>query len=334
MSKFLLPKYKNISPSLLDPIPKSQMDDVIKELRASQTRGKLDVRGSMGLPENVAKFDIITFDNEAILMLEALDAPFIAIATKELIFDIKNPQYRAYLSRPIGPLEVAIVKKLQGQDGAAGTDGRRGSDGGGNGGPGGHGGSGGNATPGLTKQIPPIYLFVQDIKFGATGTPEKQYFNLHFPGFPGGDGGIGGRGGNGGAGGNGQNGVPGGFDCKSGAGDGGNGGNAGTGGRGGDAADGGNGGSLYLFAPDAGVFNFSTGNIEGGAAGKPGRGGTAGVPGAGGDGGAPVGWCTGHGRDGRRGNPAVPLTEGDGIRAVPGVRGIQVARSRNNSDLF
>lgn len=329
-----LNSYKSIRPSLIDPIAKDQLDEVIKALKASKNRGKLDVRGTMGLPENVAKFDTITFDNEAILMLEALDADFIALAAKELILDIKNPQYRAYLAKPIGPLENEIKKSILGKDGNPGADGARGADGGGNGAPGGHGGNGGNATSGLTKQIPPIYLFVQSIRFGTAGTPAKQYFNLHFPGYDGGDGGTGGRGGNGGAGGNGQNGVPGLIDCKSGAGAGGNGGNAGSGGRGGDAADGGNGASLFLLAPDASIFDFSTGNIEGGKAGQPGRGGTAGRPGGGGHGGAPVGLCLGHGASGRPGNSAIPPSEGDGRPANPGARGLQIARSRNNSDLF
>lgn len=329
-----LKEYKGIDVGVVMMGAEALFPEVLNSLKSSVSRGKQDVRGIMGLPESVAKFDTVTFDNESVLMLEAMDAKYIALAIKNLIFDIKNPQYRAYISRPIGALEQGIIKQLIGADGTSGGNGSRGVDGGGHGTPGGNGENGGNASAGQTKRIPPIFIFIQSISFGTSGTPEKQYFNLNFSGFSGGDGGNGGSGGDGGRGGDGQNGVPGGFDCKSGAKDGGNGGNAGVGGRGGDGGNGGNGAALFLYAPDKEIFNFSTGNIEPGNAGKPGMGGRPGIPGAGGTGGANVGWCIDTGRHGYRGSIPSPNTFGNGENGVKGMRGTQIAESRNNLDLF
>lgn len=327
-------KYPDISYSRVDNIKEGQLSEVIKALKESPNLGKLDVREIIGLPQSISKFDTVTFDNESILILEAIDDKFIAIAIKELIFDIKNPKYKASISRPIGKFEDDILLKLKGVDGANGLNGHKGANGGGNGSPGGNGTNGSDGMNGQTKQIPPVYIFVQSIKFGTAGTPDKQFFNLYFPGFDGGNGGKGGDGGAGGRGGDGQNSVSGMFDCKSGAGRGGDGGNGGAGGRGGNGGNGGNGASIYLFAPDSSIFNFTTGNIEAGVAGVLGHGGNAGAPGKGGSGGAATGLCSGSGRNGFSGLIPNPQTLGDGKNGGNGLRGIQIVKSRDNSDLF
>jgi hypothetical protein len=310
------------------------LNEVIKAVMAAPNQGKLDVRGAIGLTESVLKLDTLTFDDQAVLVLENLDADFIAIAAKELLLDIKNPAYRAYVSRPIGQMEFDIVNSLRGEDGGPaihGPDGQGESNR--QGLPGGHGVDGSNGTAGRTKLLPPVFFFIQKLSFGKLGAPSRQFLYLNFQGLPGGSGGTGGIGGNGGKGSNGKEGASGAFDCKEGPGRGGDGGNAGRGGRGGNAGNGANGGSLYLFAPSADLFDFSTANIEGGNPGGPGDGGDPGKIGRPGFGGSPNGWCKG----GPRGTPGIhptPATLGPGDSALPGRRGIQVPHTRDNRDLF
>ncbi|WP_312994212.1 hypothetical protein [Achromobacter animicus] len=310
------------------------LDEVIKAIKAAPNLGKLDVRGSMGLTEPLLKLNTLTFDDQAVLILENLDADFIAIAANELLLDIRNPAYRAYISRPVGQLEIDIVSALRGGDGGPGANGQDGQgESNRQGLPGGHGLDGGNGLPGRTRPLPPVFFFIQKLSFGKLGKPSRQYLYLNFQGLPGGSGGTGGNGGNGGKGSNGKEGADSAFDCREGPGRGGDGGNAGRGGKGGTGGTGGNGGSLYLFAPSADLFDFSTANIEGGVPGRPGDGGDPGSNGRPGLGGPRNGWCG----SGPRGNPGAfptPATYGPGDSALAGRRGIQIPHTRDNRDLF
>lgn len=310
------------------------IDEVLKALKAAQNNGRLDVRGSIIFEKDVSKFDQLTFQDQSTLVLSSINSPFIALATKTLLLDIHNPKFRASISRPTGQLEDDIVARSNGSDGAPGDNGNHGigakdragqpGDGGNEGKPGGWGSQVG---------FPPVFIFVQNFIFGTDATPSEQYFNFFFRGFHGSSGGRGGRGGNGGNGSNGEQGASGIIDCQSGAGAGGNGGNAGRGGPGGGAGQGGNGGTIYLFAPDASIFNFTTTDIEGGLPGTPGQGGEPGTPGKGGRGGKPNGFC----KAGRLGSPGIvldPPSWGTGQLGIAGVRGVQYVYSRDNSDIF
>lgn len=317
---------------LIKTITKTALNEVITAIKNTPNSGKLDVRGTMGLKGQVFKFDTITFDDSSTLMLESLEFEYVAIAVKELILDIKNPAFRAFLSRPIGTLEQQILSQLNGLNGINGQ-------GGGNGGtidrvgqPGFPGGSGTNGTNGGTVQLPQVFFFVQNFKFGTGATPSKQYFYLNFLGLSGGNGGNAGSGGRGGRGGNGDKGASGLIGCKEGGGSGGQGGTGGNGGEGGDGAIGGNGGQLFLYSPSPTMFDFSTANIEGGQGGIGGQYGQGGSGGDGGTGAASVGFC-GEKPNGRYGRGGVSGSSmGDTGQA--GQRGGQFVNKRDNTDLF
>lgn len=226
------------------------VDAVIAKIRAAPNRGQFDVRGSMALPDSIAKFDTLTFSDQAVLVLEALDSPFIAIAARRLVLDIKNPQYKAYLSRPSGKAEDAIVSSLRGGDGNPGTRGSPGQGDVNRQGMSGHaGGDGESGWGGSTKEIPPVFIFVQDIEFGVLGEIGQQFMFLFFQGITGGAGGIGGKGGPGGDGGAGKAGASSIIDCMEGPGRGGDGGSAGRGGAGGCGGTGGRGGVCISLVP-------------------------------------------------------------------------------------
>lgn len=327
---------KNYADSLFPTLLGYRPEDInraISELKKSPNFGRLDIRGTMGLPNAVAKFDQWTFDDQSVLVLEAIDAPFIAIGVKELLLDIRNPQYRAFISRIGGKKEADVVDKLIGANGAKGFNGANG-DGERNreGNPGQDGQNGGSGGKGGTKYLPEVFIFVQRILFGTGATPSKQYLNLYFRGLRGGDGGMGGRGGNGGNGAPGKEGADGLFDCKAGPGRGGNGGNAGRGGSGGDGGNGGDGGILHLAAPDAAVFNFTTTDIEAGRGGVGGLVGSNGTPGTHGRGGPANGHCM-NGPDGSDGGVLVGA-QGPGNDGRLGNRGMLFTISRDNSDIF
>lgn len=324
-------KYKTIGPDVFRSATSISLADVVTAVKGAANRGRLDVRGTMGITEAVSKFDVLSFTDNSILMLEALDAPFIALAAETLILDIQNPLYKAYLSRPVGSQEAKILATLSGFDAGPGRDGGNGVGNGNPGHPGTGGGDGGHAR---TLQMPPIFLFFQQFKFGKATTPLRQYFNFVFNGIPGGSGGLGGNGGNGGKGAAGQDAVPGFPDCKAGAGNGGRGGAAGSGGRGGDAAIGGDGAFVEIYAPVISILDYSTTDIEGGPPGQPGKPGQEGSPGTGGPGGKAKGNCFGSGSRGPMGPYANPRNFGMGNYQWPGSRGQLQIITRNNVDLF
>lgn len=326
--------YPDITIDYFDPRARTLEQSAVDALKKTPNKGKLDVEGVIGLSQSVAKYDLLTFKSDAVLMLEAIDAEFIAIAVRKIVLDIANPKFKAYISRPIGSLESAILTALDGQPGINGKGGVHGQDGahGADGKSGQRGYDGGDGARGKTRQMPPILIFTQELKFGSNATPSKQYFNFYFPGFRGGNGGLAGNGGKGGYGGNGGNGVPGLFDCKDGPGNGGRGGDGGNGGNGGAAGNGGNGGRIYIFAPDVGIFDFTTANIEGGLPGNVGGAGTGGRRGEGGKGGAAVGNCLfsgGTGKPGRLGKEGLI-----GSNGISGVRGEHILANRQNGDIF
>lgn len=314
--------------------PRSLAPRVIAALKSSPNLGRLDVRGTMGLSESVSKFDTLTFDDRAILVLEPIEVEFIGIAVNEIILDIRNPYYKAFISRLVGSGEDRLIEQLHGRDGARGSNGRDGSgEVSRNGRPGEPGAVGEIGAEGLNTALPPVFVFVQKITFGTEGTPSKQYFEWNFRGLTGGDGGDGGDGGNGGNGAPGKKGASGGFHCRAGAGRGGDGGAAGQGGRGGDAADGGPGATIFLHAPDRSIFDFTTTTIEGGAPGTPGSGGRPGMVGRGARGGPSNPPCK-SGKRGHVGGVPQPPTQGTGSTGIQGPRGQLFTISRNNSDLF
>jgi hypothetical protein len=287
-------KYRRSVFEELPSAPRGLIDEVIKSIKASPNKGKLDVRGSMGFSGNLLRLDTLTFADRSVLVLENVEADYVAIAARDLVLDIKNPQYRAAISRLVGEAEEKLFAlKLDGKPGTTGfsppykhgyIDGKNGLPGD----PGGPGGGGGN---GEVQKIPPFFFFVQTISFGEYGNFGEQFFDFHFNGLRGGNGGDGGRGGNGAQGSRGKQGIDQAFDCKHGPGNGGDGGTAGPGGRGGNAANGGPGGTITLLAPRANLFNFTTAYIEAGIAGIPGKGGDCGLRGPAGDGGASNGHC-------------------------------------------
>lgn len=287
----------------------------------------------MNLMDSVAKFDTLSMDDGAVLVLDKIDAPFIAIAVKRLVLDIKNPQYRATISRPVGSAADAIVQKLAGAPGSPGASGAHGGVRDRIGQPGGPGTPGTDGLPAATRQLPPIFFYIQEMVFGTGATPSKQFLMLNFAGFQGGRGGTGGTGGDGGNGGNGEAGASGPFGCNEGGGFGGNGGAAGPGGHGGDGGAAGNGATVYMFAPDTNLLDFSTTNIEAGMPGPGGQGGTRGEPGKKGKGARANGFCEGR-SDGRPGAVPNPPNFGNGDDGAPGRRGLLIPKNRNNLDLF
>jgi len=319
------------SPKELNLLKSPILDEVIGQIKATPNSGKLDITSTIGISNSVIKYDVLTFRDNGVLILEAVDAEFIAIAIKRLVLDFTNPYQKAYITRPVGLTEDTLVEKLAGATGRNGVNGRDGSgEVNRQGNPGEAGESGHDGLPGETLILPYLYIFVQEITFGAAIEPGRQYIDINYSGFTGGNGGDGGKGGNGGRGANGKEGATSGFDCKGRAGHGGRGGDAGQGGQGGTGSMG---GRMLLFAPDKHTFDFVNGIIEGGEPGRPGRGGNPGIPGRGGFGGSRNGWC-GPGGKGVDGRYADPPSLGEGLPGSQGARGQQIIQSRNNSDLF
>src|SRR5688572_17189757 len=89
-------------------IPQDIIDEVIKAIKSTPNSGQLDIRGSVGFSGNLKRLDTLTFADKSVLVLENVDADFIAIAAKELVLDIKNPQYRASISRLLGEKEKQL----------------------------------------------------------------------------------------------------------------------------------------------------------------------------------------------------------------------------------
>ena len=338
----------NIVPNTISGIlPPNLLSEITTEIKAAPNGAKLDVRGTMGLGGKIGKFETVTFVDKSILVLEAIQEPYIAVAIRRLLLQTNNPSFIATITCPnytwlihegiqIGPFNIPIPGGL---DGLGGANGENGVDGKGNDGrtgrPGGDATDGRPGEHGLRFNLPPIFIFVGSIEFEPGASADQQYFNFRFEGLRGGNGGDGGNGGNGGSGGSGRGGVYNAIKCTQLAGDGGPGGAAGSGGRGGDGADGGDGANLYLFAPDPKIFDLTTAFLDGG---RPGRGGNPGRPGRsgrGGFGGAGAGWCLGNGIRGRDGRHPNPPDYGPGVTATQsGRREVQKVSTYDVASLF
>ena len=318
------------SGALMDWMALPPIQTVVDRVRnAPNTTDKLDVRNVLKIPagEDLVKCDTMTFSDRSTLMLLGNQHPYLAIAAKRLVLDIVNPSFQAQITRPLGADEATLLAQIDAPNGSAGTHGREGvGEVGRNGNPGSPGGQGTDGGDGATLGLPPLFLFIKEVRFGAAADPNRRYLDINWNGYRGGNGGQGGLGGNGGRGARGKEGATSAFDCKDGPGRGGRGGDAGRGGAGGDAGSGSEGGYVFLFAPQSSMFDFATANVEGGPAGTPGFGGRSGRAGSGGQGGPRNGWC-GTGPDGADGVQPTPAPRG--AVGSPGARGRQFVFSRD-----
>ena len=286
---------------------KDEMDipaNVLAAVKAAPTLDLFPVTGTELFSGQVLKTRVLQFDSGAVLRLTRLDAPFLIICARQIFLRGQAPH--GTITR-----EMSVVPR-GGTPGAVGANGKNGvpAQQPKAGGPpqqgmaGGNGAAGSAGGPGQAGQLPPLYLFAEQMLGHPHAPVEWLDLWLLMPGI---DGGAGGPGGNGGNGGDGGPGGPGG--------QGGNGGVGGPGGAGGAGGNGSDGGQLIYAGPKAALEQMSwikvvnTGGLggQGGPHGRGGIGGFGGPPGPGGVSGPP----------GPGGVPGMP-----GIRGNMGIDGV------------
>jgi hypothetical protein len=300
--------------------------DVIAKVKAAKTEQERDIVGKVFFKDQILKAETVHFSDFSTLILTNPTLPWIAIATKDLVIESEDGDAR--ITRPSSPdAEAEFAKQLRGADGVPGV---RGKDGPGidpnrNGYPGGNGTDGNAATGGGRQQLPLLYIFAQNVRWGTTpDQPPRPGLLVFYDGITGGNGG---RGGNGGIGGNGYVGADGdstAFNCRHGPGRGGSGGFGGRGGRGGDAGDGGDGGSVVLAGMSKVLPDFILVRQEGAKPGSVGFGGMSARGGAGARGGRPRAFCHGNGPNGIDRTGTILTNNGNGDLAAEGLRGSKV----------
>jgi hypothetical protein len=272
--------------------------NVLAAVKAAPTLDLFPVTDTELFSGQVLKTRVLQFDSGAVLRLTRLDAPFLIISARQILLRGEVPH--GTITR-----DMSVVSK----GGTAGASGANGKNGAlpaprpGTGGPpqqgmaGGDGAAGSAGGPGQAGQLPPVYLFVEQILGHPHAPVEWLDLWLLMPGI---DGGAGGPGGNGGFGGAGGPGGPGG--------NGGRGGVGGPGGPGGVGGNGSDGGQLIYVGPEAALEQMSWIKVvnTGGAGGQGGVHGSGGIGGLGG----PPG-------------PSTPTTmPGVGLRGNMGIDGV------------
>jgi hypothetical protein len=291
------------------------LDNIVEQIKSTPLSDVVSVINQYVVTDNIIRTNNLVFHDNSELIFKDLDVPYIIIAAKNLKFNA--PQIKSTIK-----LANFDTSSLKGQTGAKGADG--GSEQ--------KGGDGDTGTNGNTKEIPDVFLFIENI---ATDHGELSTFDwqIKLNGLSGGEGGTGGNGGNGGKGSKGRNSSSGFGFCRKGAGNGSKGGDAGRGGRGGNGGDGGDGAIVYLVGSSYTTDRliYAQYFLEGGKGGDGGKPGNSGLPGKGGDGGKGSTHCSGGDR-GSSGN--VPGNLGSGIPGQNGNRGEIKIIERSNSDLF
>ncbi len=291
------------------------VNEIIQQIKATPKKDLVSVINRFEISDKIIRTENIVFHNNSELVFTNYELPYVVIAAKNLKFNA--PQIKSTVK--MGEFNLAVLK---GEKGATGT----------NGGQGQPGVDGGTGTKGKQKDIPDIYLFVENI---ATDYGELSTFDwqIQFNGLKGGEGGEGGTGGNGGAGDSGRTSSSGPGFCRRGGGNGGNGGNSGRGGKGGEGGDGSEGALVYLIGarPTTDRLTYAKFFLEGGAGGNGGQPGSSGQAGNGGPGGSGSRHCSG-GNQGSNGQVLGNL--GQGAKGKDGGRGEIKIITRSISDLF
>jgi len=315
------------------------LPNVVQEIKAAPLLGAFDVKNEIVFADRILRTKVLKiFDKSTLVLAGVYSEPFIAIAAQEMIID--NPSVRAVFTRPSSASDItAIANKLRGADGTVGAGGGDGlyTDQHGHGAPGGNGYEGGAGMPGRTFDLPPVFIFVQEIRLGTGTTPLHECVEMYFDGYRGGFGGIGGKGGTGGRGHEGAQGEENFWGCTRGGGRGGDGGMGGMPGLGGSAGRGGNGATVVFVAPlpKIDTLKFFSVRQEGGLPGEPGQRGNPGDGGPAGGAGRGTARCGGgvRGTDGY-GRSVARLDSGLGSTNLKGTRGQQDYVVRINTDLF
>lgn len=291
------------------------VDEIIQQIKATPKKDLVSIINRFEIADKIIRTENIVFHNNSELVFTNFDLPYVIIAAKNLKFNA--PQIKSTVK--MGEFNLAVLK---GDKGATG----------GNGGPGQPGSDGGNGSKGKLKDIPDIYLFVENI---ATDHGELSTFDwqIQFNGLKGGEGGEGGIGGNGGNGSSGRTSSSGPGFCRRGGGDGSRGGNSGKGGKGGEGGDGGDGAIVYLVGSKQTTdrLTYAKYFLEGGAGGEGGQPGASGKGGSGGAGGSGSRHCSGGDRGS---NGAAMGNLGQGSKGIDGERGEVKIIIRSISDIF
>lgn len=301
----------------LTPTANDFVDQIIQQVKATPKKDLLSVVGQLEVSENIVRVENLVFHDNSLLQFTNLDAPYLVVAAKNLKFNA--PKIKSSVS-----IKSIDINRLKGDNGSNGANAQNGN--------GAHGSNGTTGGKGKTKQLPDVYLMIENIStdFGDLSTFD---WRLIFSGFKGGQGGQGGNGGNGGRGQDGVNSASGPGFCRRGGGNGQNGGNGGRGGKGGDGGDGGDGAAIYLVSQKVITdrLTYAQFFLEGGEGGDPGIPGNSGEGGTGGSGGSGSTFCSG-GNAGGRG--VKPDNLGHGNKGNSGSRGEIVIINKNISDLF
>jgi hypothetical protein len=291
------------------------VDEIIQQIKATPKKDLVSIINRFEISERIIRTENLVFHNNSELVFTNYDLPYVVIAAKNLKFNA--PLIKSTVK--MGEYNLAVLKGEKGATGADGGESQAGLD-------------GGTGTKGNRKDIPDIYLFVENI---ATDHGELSTFDwqIQFNGLKGGQGGDGGNGGNGGAGRKGRNSSSGPGFCNSGAGGGGNGGNSGRGGQGGEGGDGSEGAIVYLVGTKTTTdrLTYAKFFLEGGAGGEGGTPGLSGQAGSGGAGGNGSRHCSG-GSSGSNGQVLGNL--GQGTKGKAGERGEIKIITRSISDIF
>jgi hypothetical protein len=243
-------------------------DAVVAAIKAQASLDLFPVTGTETFSAQCLKTKILQFDSGATLRLSRLDLPFLVISARLVL--LRAPLVRATITRDLGVSAISGASGVGGTSGINGAAGANGID----------GANGAAGSAGHTRQLPPIYLLVEDILVQPDGPVNWFDLSIVVSGVDGASGGTGGSGGNGGAGGPGVAAVGGGGIAIPP----GNGGRGGTGGAGGSGGQGGDGGALIYVGPQVALDKMSwikvmnTGG-QGGPGGKGGHGGSGGLGG-------------------------------------------------------
>jgi hypothetical protein len=297
--------------------------NVLAAIQAAAACDLYAVTGTENYDSTILKTGELQFDSGAMLQLTQVDAPFLVICARQVLF--RGAQPKATITCAMNATALA------GNPGKVGTQGQRGGP---NGELGADGGPGAPGTPGQSRALPIIYFLTEQL-VAQPGVPVNWTdFCLSVGGIDGGAGGPGGNGGDGGAGGPGRAGKDGLLSCEVSATSGGIGGRGGTGGPGGPGGNGSDGASLVYVGPDAALAQMSFVKVIN-TGGNPGVGGTRGRGGTGGQGGpsgAGTNFCvpSNPGYNGPNG-----VDGADGVSGQAGQKGTISLISRPDlSDLF
>ena len=146
-------------------------DKVLAAVKSAAVHDLFPVTGTESYAQPILKTRILQFDFGATLRLSRMDAPFLAICTRQIL--LRAPDMRSIITRDLRPMLRRGLPAWPGrtaptgiQDGMHGQDGTPGSAG----------------APGQTASLPALYLFAEEIS-GQAGSPVAGFdLELLFPG--------------------------------------------------------------------------------------------------------------------------------------------------------